>query len=905
MKPRAFCSARALGAVLVLLFAEFAGAQITITANTNWGAISSGSGPAGQPSTTDAIIVKNGATLTVDVSNGQCASLALGQDGADAGAGTLWFNAGSLVECGGDVIVGTTAPDHAGTVTMTAGGTLTISGALLLTAGQSTFTAGNGTVAFNGSAAQTIAATTYHHLTYSGTATATLAGPTDVTGDLTIASGTLASGNQAFTVAGHWSNHGTFTPGTATVTFTGTGTVNVTGSATTAFNNVTVNLGSSASVLEVLAPITLANNGLTLTQGTFKLSSASTITPFSGSETIPAGAGFHLNHASALSNWGSSGSLTLNGKLIVDHGSMNIGSSSGNQLTVSGASSEVTLNGGTLTLAGRISVTSSGAGNGLTISGGEMVVTTAGNNSASAPNFNLGATGKFTMTGGLITCERANSNAGGAELVIASGSGAKSITGGTIRIGNASTPAAQTIEINSAVPIFHFTVNSANATAQLVNTPLTVNGDLLISAGTLDANNLNLELAGNWTNNGTFVPGTGTVIMNGSSPQNMSGSTFHNLAINNASGVTLLTDETVNNTLSLLNGNVTTGSNRMIITAGGTVARTSGHIAGNLQKHFAAGSNVVQTFEVGTGSDYTPVEVTIAQVNNSGNVTAKSTSGDHASIGTSTLDATRSVNRNWALTSDGALTLTNYDVTFNFVAGDLDGGANPSNLIVGKLDAGTWTYPAVGTRTATSTQATGMTSFSDFQLAECTPPSVNFSSVGPFCVTDAAVDLTAFVSPSGGTFSGNGVTSAGIFTPSDAGTGTHTITYTFTSGGNCTNSASQNIVVNPLPSVAFNAVSAVCVNTAALDLTSYVSPSGGTFSGNGVTSAGVFTPSDAGTGTHTITYTFTSGGNCTNSASQNIVVNPLPSVGFNAVSAVCVNTAALDLTSYVSPSGGT
>ncbi len=110
------------------------------------------------------------------------------------------------------------------------------------------------------------------------------------------------------------------------------------------------------------------------------------------------------------------------------------------------------------------------------------------------------------------------------------------------------------------------------------------------------------------------------------------------------------------------------------------------------------------------------VEVTIVQVNNSGNVTARATAGDHASISSSILEASKSVNRNWTLASDGALTLTNYAVTFNFVAGNLDGGASTSNLIVGKLDAGTWTHPTAGTRTATSTQATGMTGVSDRKL---------------------------------------------------------------------------------------------------------------------------------------------------------------------------------------------
>ncbi|MCK6563046.1 hypothetical protein L6R21_27965, partial [bacterium] len=213
----------------------------------------------------------------------------------------------------------------------------------------------------------------------------------------------------------------------------------------------------------------------------------------------------------------------------------------------------------------------------------------------------------------------------------------------------------------------------------------------------------------------------------------------------------------------------------------------------------------------------------------------------------------------------------------------------------------------IGTHTITYsfTDGNNCTNSASQNITIETLPTVTFNPAGPYCVNAAAVDLTASVSPSGGTFSGNGVTSAGLFTPSDAGTGTHTITYTFTSGGNCTNSASQNIVVNPLPSVTFNAVSAVCVNAAALDLTSYVSPSGGTFSGNSVTAAGIFTPSDAGAGTHTITYSFTDGNSCTNTASQNIVVNPLPAVTFDPAGPYCVNSPAVDLTSFVAPAGGT
>ena len=281
---------------------------------------------------------------------------------------------------------------------------------------------------------------------------------------------------------------------------------------------------------------------------------------------------------------------------------------------------------------------------------------------------------------------------------------------------------------------------------------LTIRGNFLINTGVTFNSTMTgaMNLAGNLTNNGAFTPGVGAVTMNGTSAQTMSGNaiTFTNLTITNAAGVTLSVDETVTSTL-MLNRNITTGSNKMIIAAGGMVSRTSGHIVGNLQKNFATGAGVVQTFEVGTGSDYTPVEVTIAQVDITGNVTAKSTSGDHPSIGSSTLDATKSINRYWTLMRDAGLTFTGtYDATFNFVSGDLDAGTNTSNLSVGKLDGGTWSYPTVGARTATSTQATGMTSFSDFQLAEPSVPEIdvlgNAISIADGDASPSAADDTDF-----------------------------------------------------------------------------------------------------------------------------------------------------------------
>ena len=174
---------------------------------------------------------------------------------------------------------------------------------------------------------------------------------------------------------------------------------------------------------------------------------------------------------------------------------------------------------------------------------------------------------------------------------------------------------------------------------------------------------------------------------------------------------------TVNGILSFTSGNVTTGPSQFIATsATGNVSRTSGHVVGNFQKFVATGATIL-TYEIGDSGAYTPVTVAFGSVSAAGNLTGSTTPGDHPNAGASPVDRLRSVNRYWTFTNSG-LSFTNYNATFNFVAGDLDAGANTSAFIVGKFSGGSWTAPTVGTRTSTSTQITGVTSFSDFAIGE-------------------------------------------------------------------------------------------------------------------------------------------------------------------------------------------
>ena len=153
--------------------------------------------------------------------------------------------------------------------------------------------------------------------------------------------------------------------------------------------------------------------------------------------------------------------------------------------------------------------------------------------------------------------------------------------------------------------------------------------------------------------------------------------------------------------------------------------------------------------------------------------------------------------------------------------------------------------------------------------ATITPPTT-------VCQGSAAFNLTA--ASAGGTWTGTGITSAtaGTFNPTAAGT----FLVTYAIGGSCGDTATANVTVLPQANATITAVSPICTNAAPFNLTA-VTP-GGTWSGVGIvsSSAGTFDPSLSGGGTFTITYSV--GGACGDTATQNITVNSAPSPTFSA-----------------------
>ena len=146
-------------------------------------------------------------------------------------------------------------------------------------------------------------------------------------------------------------------------------------------------------------------------------------------------------------------------------------------------------------------------------------------------------------------------------------------------------------------------------------------GDLTITS-TLNTANFDINLKGNWSNSNIFDEGTGEVILSGTGDQNISnpvGETFYDLKLDKPSGVmTMDNDLRVSNALTMLQGNIITGSNTLILGTGtgnpGSLAHTAGTLVGSMERWINSTGTAI-LYPVGDDSWYRPAEITFTDLN--------------------------------------------------------------------------------------------------------------------------------------------------------------------------------------------------------------------------------------------------------------------------------------------------
>jgi hypothetical protein len=185
-----------------------------------------------------------------------------------------------------------------------------------------------------------------------------------------------------------------------------------------------------------------------------------------------------------------------------------------------------------------------------------------------------------------------------------------SATGNKVIYAMATTGVTQNVR---ATIYHHLQINLNGTDAKILQGNITVNGDLLITNATLNANNFNIDLKGNWTNSFTngFTAGTGTVTLNGTTTLQIVGglqsTTFNNLVIDNINHIRIDRSAIVSNGLTLTNGKVIL--NNTDLTYNGTEAALIGASATRYvqTKTLATSGYFIRTNNLSSGSNLFPV----------------------------------------------------------------------------------------------------------------------------------------------------------------------------------------------------------------------------------------------------------------------------------------------------------
>jgi prepilin-type N-terminal cleavage/methylation domain-containing protein len=496
---------------------------------------------------------------------------------------------------GAPIIVSSNLTIGAGTTLSPGANALTVNGNWT---NSGTFTAGTCTVTLGGAAQTITGATTFYYLTTGGSNTKTLSAAIIVNKDLTIGSGTtLSPGANPMTVTGNWTNNGTFTAGTGTVTFNGTAQT-IGGSASTTFNNLST-IGSTNTSTGIATTVGGALNigdGTTFTVGAFTLTVTGTTTVGSGgsggalvfsSATNPAKSFTGLVTINTNSSWTESaaitptfrGGITLNGTgaFTASTGVHTFGNNpqalTGTFSIPSVSAGIVLTNNNTLTVATALSGTgglTNGATHILNINGTCSIttltnagtVTITGSGLITTPLATFTNTGTLNLTGsGTIT--GITNNAGGIVNLSSSGtitSFNNATATSTLNISATTVPTITTLTTSTAGNTVNYTGTGqtikVNAYSNLILSGgaetsfavTTVNSNLTLSGSATATTAANLTVSGNLSigDGTTFTVAGFTLTVTGTTTvgQGTSGT----LAISNATGTKTFTGAVMINT---------------------------------------------------------------------------------------------------------------------------------------------------------------------------------------------------------------------------------------------------------------------------------------------------------------------------------------------------------------------
>ena len=499
-------------------------------------------------------------------------------------------------------------------------------------------------------------------------------------------------------------------------------------------------------------------------------------------------------------------------------------------------------------------------------------------------NMNI-STGTANVTGSIT-------QSGGANIIF-SGAGALNIGNNYSYTSGTFTGSTGTVTYNgtasqvvAGVNYNNLTINKATGIAS-ISSATTISGNLTNTAGQLDltagttitgnvtiasgailtGGSINISVAGNWSNSGTFTPSSGIVIFNGSSAQTISASPFNNISINKAVGTATLSGNlSITGNLSILAGTadlstftanrsslggtltLSDGASLLIggannfpsnygtyslgaastVTYNGTIAQTTagityGHLVfsngGSNVKTLAASTTISGNITINSGATFSASSYTInlsGNWTNSGTFTA-STSTVNLNGAGKTITGNTTFNK---LSVYGSYTVAGTDYTTNGLlliatGGTLTGGAGTGTITSDLTNNGTFTSTGTTTFTGTVAQA--------IQLSASIAPNLNIvnfnGTVSPvMSSTSSPTFATLNINNTGGVTSGISWTVSSAFNVStgasfNGSSATHYINGSFTNNGTVSSSGTLNFAPTAAQTIQLNGTSFTSTGT--------------------------------------------------------------------------------------------
>lgn len=359
---------------------------------------------------------------------------------------------------------------------------------------------------------------------------------------------------------------------------------------------------------------------------------------------------------------------------------------------------------------------------------------------------------------------------------------------------------------------------------------------------------------------------SGSVCIGNSDVLNAAGASTYNWMPGNLSGATVSVSPTVNTIYTVIGTDTTNGCTdtqqvsvtvNMLPLVGYTASAAAVCQGDSLTLNGTGASTYTWSGGVTDGSYFVPPA--------SGNYIVTGTD-INGCVGTDTAAVTVNALPAVGYTASDTVVCENSPVT---LAGT---GATSYVWSGGVTDGIPYNVSATTTFTVTGTDGNGCSNSSSVLIQVNAAPVVGFTASAPAVCAGDSVNLSGTGALTY-TWSG-GITDGVYFYPTS--TASYIVTGTDING--CQAMDTATVTVNSLPNVTVTLPATVfCFDDGNAVLTGG-SPAGGNWSGNGVT-GGAFDPSAAGNGTQVITYTYTDGNGCTDSATQNVTVNAC--VGIN------------------------